>query len=229
MLKQTIAVTLNNLRNLPDRAGLSAVIVVGIAVTVAVLVSVLAMAAGFGHTLANTGRADRAIVLRGGSQSELASTISRDNALTIIDAPGVRKDADGKPIASAEAVVIVSLPQKKTGTKANVTLRGVGPKAMALRPEIKLVQGRMYQPAVRELIVGQSAVGQFNGIALGSHLSFRDSDWTIVGIFDSNGDAHESELVGDAETVLSAYRRNLFQDVVVELDSAASDWWSASP
>jgi putative ABC transport system permease protein len=222
MLKQTIAVTLNNLRNLPDRAGLSAVIVVGIAVTVAVLVSVLAMAAGFGHTLANTGRADRAIVLRGGSQSELASTISRDNALTIIDAPGVRKDADGKPIASAEAVVIVSLPQKKTGTKANVTLRGVGPKAMALRPEIKLVQGRMYQPAVRELIVGQSAVGQFNGIALGSHLSFRDSDWTIVGIFDSNGDAHESELVGDAETVLSAYRRNLFQDVVVELDSAAS-------
>jgi putative ABC transport system permease protein len=216
---QIAAVTANNLRSLPQRAGLSAVIVIGIAVTVAVLVSVLAMAAGFGKTLSNTGRADRAIVLRGGSQSELASTMSRDNTLTIMDAKGVRKSGDGKAIASAEMVAIVSLKQKNTGTKANVTLRGVGPLAFELRPEIKIMAGRMFKPAVRELIVGKAALAQFEGLALGRHLIFHDGEWTVVGIFDSNGDSHESEMMADAETVLSAYRRNLFQDVIVLLET----------
>ena len=216
---QIAAVTANNLRSLPHRAGLSAVIVIGIAVTVAVLVSVLAMAAGFGKTLSNTGRADRAIVLRGGSQSELASTLSRDNTLTIMDAKGIRKSADGKAIASAEIVAIVSLKQKNTGTKANVTLRGVGPRAFDLRPEIKIVSGRMFKPAVRELIVGKAALAQFEGLELGRHLIFHDGEWTIVGVFDSNGDSHESEMMADSETVLSAYRRNLFQDVIVMLET----------
>ena len=216
---QIAAVTANNLRSLPQRVGLSAVIVIGIAVTVAVLVSVLAMAAGFGKTLSNTGRADRAIVLRGGSQSELASTMSRDNTLTIMDAKGVRKSGDGKPIASAEMVAIVSLKQKNTGTKANVTLRGVGPRAFDLRPEIKITAGRMFKPAVRELIVGKAALAQFEGLDLGRHLIFHDGEWTVVGIFDSNGDSHESEMMADAETVLSAYRRNLFQDVIVLLET----------
>ncbi len=219
---QIIAVTANNLRSVPQRWGISAVIVIGIAVTVAVLVSVLAMAAGFGKTLANTGRADRALVLRGGSQSELASTLSRDNALTIMDARGVRKGADGKSIASAEMVAIVSLKQKNTGTKANVTLRGVGPKAFELRPEIKITAGRMFRPAVRELIVGKSALAQFEGLELGGHLTFHQGEWNVVGIFETGGDSHESELMADAETVLSAYRRNLFQNVIVLLESPQS-------
>jgi putative ABC transport system permease protein len=222
VMSQVVAVTGNNLRSMPQRLGISAVVVIGIAVTVAVLVSVLAMAAGFGRTVAHTGRADRAIVLRGGSQAELESTISRENVLTIADAAGIRKAADGKPIASGEAVAIVSLAQKNTGTKANVTLRGVGPKAFELRPEIKLVAGRMFQPAVRELIVGEAAVAQFKGLELGGHIVFREGEWTVVGLFNSDGDSHESEMIGDAETVLSAYRRNLFQDVVVLLDSAQS-------
>ncbi len=205
---QIAAVTANNLRSIPQRAGISAVIVTGIAVTVAVMVSVLAMAAGFGKTLANTGREDRAMVLRGGSQSELASTISRDNALTILDAKGIRRSVDGKVVGSAEMVGIVNLKQKNTGTKANVTLRGVGPKALELRPEIKIVSGRMFRPAVRELIVGKSALAQFQGLELGNHLNFRDGEWIVVGVFDSNGDSHESELMGDA-----------FQSVTVMLDS----------
>ena len=180
------------------------------------------MATGFGKTLANTGRADRAIVLRGGSQSELASTMSRDNTLTIMDAKGVRKGTDGKAIASAEIVAIVSLKQKNTGTKANVTLRGVGTRGIELRPEIKITAGRMFQPAVRELIVGKSALAQFEGLELGRHLIFHDGEWTIVGVFESGGDSHESEMMADSETVLSAYRRNLFQDVIVMLESAQS-------
>ena len=208
-----------NLRAIPQRLGTSWVIVIGIAVTVAVLVSVLAMAQGFKKTLASTGRPDRAISMRGGSNGELSSTLSRENTLTIMDAAGVKKDADGKPLASAEMVAVVALPQKKTGTAANVTLRGVGPKAFELRPEIHLVAGRMFQPAVRELIVGKSAMTQFKGTDIGSHIAFRDSEWTVVGEFESNGDAHESELMGDIETVLSAFRRNLFQSVTVLLES----------
>jgi putative ABC transport system permease protein len=220
MIKQIVAVTIMNLRSLPQRVGTAWVIVIGIAVTVAVMVSVLAMAEGFTKTVKGTARLDRAIVLRSGSEAELASTISRENTQTIMDAPGVRKDQAGRPIASAESVVIVALPQKKDGVDANVTLRGIGVNAMALRPEVHLIAGRMFRPAVREIVVGKSAVAQFKGLELGSRIAFRDSEWTVVGIFESGGDAHESELQGDVETVLSAYRRNLFQSVSVMLESS---------
>jgi putative ABC transport system permease protein len=222
MIRQIRAVTWMNLRSIPQRFGASSVIVVGIAGVVAVLISVLAMATGFTHTLLATGRDDRAIVLRGGSNSELASTLSRDATLTVMDAPGIRKDAAGKAIASAEPVVIVEMPKKSNDSGANVTIRGVGAEGAALRPEIQLVAGRMFRPGVRELIVGRGAEAQFKGLDVGSHIALRGSDWTIVGAFESNGDSHESELFADAETVLSAYRRNLYQSVVVLLNSKDS-------
>lgn len=222
MLRQIRAVTWMNLRSIPQRFGTSSVIVVGIAGVVAVLISVLAMATGFTHTLLATGRDDRAIVLRGGSDAELASTLSREATLTIIDAPGIRKDAAGKAIASAEPVVIVEMPKKSNASGANVTIRGVGAEGVALRPEIQLVAGRMFRRGVRELIVGRGAEAQFKGLDVGSHIALRGSDWTIVGAFESNGDSHESELFADAETVLSAYRRNLYQSVVARLDSKDS-------
>jgi putative ABC transport system permease protein len=222
MLTQIRAVTAMNLTSIPQRLGTSSVIVVGIAGVVAVLISVLAMATGFQRTILATGRDDRAIVLRGGSDSELASTLSREATLTIMDAPGIRKDAAGKPIASAEAVVVVDMPKKSNDSGANVTIRGVGAQAMALRPEIKLTTGRMFQRGLRELIVGLGAQAQFKGLDVGSHIALRGSDWTIVGAFASNGDSHESELLADGETVLSSYRRNLYQSVVVLLDSKES-------
>lgn len=222
MLRQIRAVTWMNLRSIPQRFGTSSVIVVGIAGVVAVLISVLAMATGFTHTVLETGRDDRAIVLRGGSNSELASTLSRDTTLTVMDAPGIRKDSGGKAIASAEPVVIVDMPKKSDGSGANVTIRGVGIEAAALRPEIQLAAGRMFQRGLRELIVGRGAEAQFKGLDVGSHIALRGSDWSIVGAFTSHGDSHESELLADAETVLSAYRRNLFQSVVVLLNSKDS-------
>ena len=222
LFKEIGAVTAMNLAGIPSRLGTSLVIVVGIAGVVGVLISVLAMAIGFSTALSNTGRPDRAIVMRGGSTSELGSTLSRDNALTILDAPGIRRTADGKPIGSAEELVIVDLPQKGTDSGVNVTVRGIGREGLAIRPEIRIVAGRMYQPALHELIVGKAAEAQFKGLDLGSHVAFRDSDWTVVGIFESGGDAHESEILADAETVMSAYRRNLFQSVTVLLDDAAA-------
>jgi putative ABC transport system permease protein len=222
MLRQIGAVTWMNLRGIPQRFGTSSVIVIGIAGVVAVLISVLAMATGFTHTVSATGRADRAIVLRGGSDSELASSLAREATLTIMDAPGIRKNSEGKAIASAETVVIVDMPKKSTDSGANVTIRGVGPLWAALRPEIHIVSGRLFKPGLRELIVGRGAQSQFKGLDVGSHISLRGSDWTIVGTFESNGDSHESELLADGETVLSAYRRNLYQSVIVLLDSPAS-------
>lgn len=220
MFKQTLAVTSMALRGIPRRSGTSLVIVIGIAGVVAVLVSVLAMALGFQQTLNQAGRPDRAIVLRGGSDAELSSSISREAALTILDTRGVRRDGSDRPIGSAEAVVIVSLPTLADGNESNVTLRGVGPQAGALRPELRIVEGRMFEPAVRELIVGVGAARQFAGLGLGDRIAFRDSDWTVVGLFETGGDSHESELLADAETVLSAYRRNGYQSVTVQLDAS---------
>jgi len=222
LLRQIGTVTLMNLRSIPQRLGTSLVIVIGIAGVVAVLVSVLAMAVGFNQTIKNAGRPDRAIVLRGGSNSELASTLARDAVLTIEDAEGIKKTASGQPIASAEAVVIVELLQKGSGTGANVTLRGVGPQAWLLRPEIHLTEGRLFEPGKREIIVGRSAQLQFDGLSLGSHIAFRESDWTVVGIFESHGDSHESEVMSDVETVLGAYRRNVYNSATVLLDSVDS-------
>ncbi|HEY9545893.1 MAG TPA: FtsX-like permease family protein [Solimonas sp.] len=222
MFKQTIAITAMNLRAIPQRLGTSSVIVVGIAGVVAVLVSVLAMATGFHKTVANSGRADRAIVLRGGSQAEINSSITRDNMLTILDAAGVRKDASGKPIGCGELVTVVNLPKIDDGNSSNVTLRGSCGQLAQLRPELKISQGRMFQPAVRELIVGAGAAKQFRGVTLGETISFRDSDWTVVGIFTTGGDAHESELIADADTVQSAFRRNMFQSVTALLDAPSA-------
>ncbi len=222
LLRQIGTITAMNIRNIPQRLGTSLVIVIGIAGVVAVLVSVLAMAVGLNQTMQNGGRPDRAIVLRSGANSELASTLARKAALTVEDAPGIKKTADGQPIASAEAVVIVEMPQMDSGAGANVTLRGVGPRAWALRPEIHLIAGRMFEAGKREIIVGRAAQLQFRGLAIGDHIAFRDSDWTVVGSFESHGDSHESELMADVETVLGAYRRTVYNSETVLLDSVES-------
>ena len=172
--------------------------------------------------MAHAGRADRAIVLRGGSDTELSSTLTREAVRTILDAPGIRRDVHGQAVASVEAVMILSRPLRSGGTTANVTLRGVGPKALELRPEIRLINGRWIEPGLHELVVGRAAQRQFAGLELGSHINLRDTDWTVVGVFASDGDAHESEILADAETVLATYRRNLFQSVTVQLVSPAA-------
>ena len=220
MFKQILAVTALNLKTMPTRLWSSLVVIFGVAAVVGVIVSVLAMVTGLVGSVEHAGRADRAIILRGGSDTELSSTLTRDAIIKILDAPGIRRDAAGQVIGSAETVMVLNRPMRNGGTEANVTLRGIGLQGLALRPEIHIVQGRAFQPGLHELIVGRAAQRQFAGLELGSHISLRDTDWTVVGVFDSNGDAHESEIMADAETVLTAYRRTLFQSVTVQLDSA---------
>ncbi len=222
MMKQIMAVTAMNIKTMPNRLWSSLVIVLGVAGVVGVIVSVLAMVTGLTTSVEHAGRADRAIILRGGSDTELSSTLDRNAIMTILDAPGIRQDATGQAIGSAESVMVINRPMKNGDTDANVTLRGIGPQGLALRPEIKIVQGRTFQPGLHELIVGQAAQKQFAGLDIGSHVNLRDTDWTVVGVFASCGDAHESEIMADAESLLAAYRRTLFQSVTVQLESAAA-------
>jgi putative ABC transport system permease protein len=221
MFKQLIAALSMGLQTLPQRLGASSVIVIGIAGVVAVLVSVLAMGAGFKHTLADSGRADRAIILRGGSDAELNSNLTRADIDTISNAPGLAKDATGKALLSNELVTVVNVPKADTGTDANVTLRGVGLKLTEVRPELKIIDGRMFHPAVRELIAGAGAVKQFRGLTVGSVLHLRNADWTVTGTFTSNGDVHESELLADVDTVGSSVERNGYSSAIALLTSAA--------
>jgi putative ABC transport system permease protein len=222
VLKQITSISAMNLRSVPQRLGTSFVIVIGIAGVVGVLLSVLAMSTGLMKTIANAGRDDRAIVLRGGSNAELASALTRDQAATISDAPGVKRGADGKPVVSADSITLVEVPTEQGASWANVTIRGVGPKIFELRPEMKITQGRMFKPAVHEIIVGAKAHSQFEALQLGKKLHFANGDWEIVGVFASGGDRHESEVYGDGETVMSAIQRNGYQPVTVLLESAAS-------
>jgi putative ABC transport system permease protein len=192
--------------------------VIGIAGVVAVLVSVLAMAQGFHQTLASTGRADRVILLREGSDAEMSSSIARGEAEQLANLPGVARDPDGRPVASAELLVVTDLPKKGQTDSSNAPFRGVQPLATALRDELRITEGRMFASGVREVIVGRKAAQQFEGLRVGAQISFRDSDWRVVGIFETGGDVHESELWADAEVAMSAFRREAFQSLTAKLE-----------
>jgi putative ABC transport system permease protein len=210
-----------NLRSLPQRLGTSIVIVIGIAGVVAVLISVLAMSTGMLKTMENTGRNDRAIVLRNGSAAEASSALPRDAARLIGDAAGIKRDVDGKPIISAEAMRVVTLYKKEDGAEVNVAIRGVGAKSSTLRPEFKIVEGRMFEPALAELVVGRAANRQFRNLNVGDKLVTRDATWTVVGLY-TTGDSHESEMMTDVEALVSIGRRGGYQSVTAQLDSAAA-------
>ena len=218
MLRQTAAITGINLKSIPERWALSAVIVIGLAGVVAVFTALLAMYVGFEKTLTATGRSDVAFILRGGSQSELNSGIGRDEATIIKLAPGIKKGADGQPNASAEANVIAELVrQGDKNSGANITVRGVEAKAFELRPNLKIVEGRKFTPGLRELIVGRGVTRQFQGAGLGETVRMRGSDWKVVGVFES-GDAHDSEFWADFDVVATTFQRRGYSSVTAELD-----------
>ena len=216
--QQTLAITWTGLSTLPQRLGATSVIVVGIAGVVGVLIALLAMAAGFEATLTQAGSTDTAIVLRAGADAELSSGLDRNTVTLVTQAPGILRDAQERPIASAEVVVIANVPQRSSGTDANVEVRGVSPEVWALRHNAKIIQGRRFQPGLREMIVGRGALRQFAGLELDSVIQLNNQEWKVVGVF-ATGDTHESELWGDAESVAAAYRRNGFQSVTVRLTS----------
>ena len=207
--QQAASVTAVGVSTLAQRAGSSAVIVVGIAGVVAVLVAMLAMAEGYRETLRRTGSEDVVIVMRGGSSAEVASTIVHDSVVVISGAPGIAKDDAGKPIVSPELVVAANLPVKGSSDPdelGSVQFRGIGEEAWKLRANAHIVEGRKFEPGKYELVAGKGAQRQFAGLVPGKEIRIGSQKWTVVGIFETH-DALESELWADQQIVGPAYRR----------------------
>lgn len=218
VLSQVAVVALINLSSVRHRIGASMATIVGIAGVVVVLVSVLSIAQGFRAAMTSSGDADTAIIMRAGSPSEDSSVVERDDASVIKDAPGVMRDARG-PIGSAEVYTIVNVARKSTGTLANAPLRGVEQAAFTVRDDVRVIEGRRFEPGRNEIIVGRAAARQFEGLEAGSVVQWGANTWTIVGIFEADG-VTESELWGDVAVVQSAYRRGTnFNAVYVKLES----------
>jgi putative ABC transport system permease protein len=216
---QATAISLVNLRTLKERKGAALAAAFGIAGVVAVFVAVLSIGVGFRRTLASSGSPDTAIVLRGGSDSEMVSGLLHQDTRVIADTPGILRTAEG-PAASAELFVVVDIPKRSTGTPANVPLRGVQPAAFLVRKRVKLIAGRRFEPGKNEIIAGKAASEQFAGLDLGSTLRFGENVWTVVGIFTAEGSISESELWCDAAVLQPAYRRgDTFQSVFAKLTS----------
>jgi putative ABC transport system permease protein len=221
-MPQIWAVVAMNLRSLPQRLGPSFVIMIGSAGVVAVLVAILAMAAGMTKTLQGAGRDDRAIILRNGSASESGSAMTRNAARIVLDAPGVRHDSEGRPLVTAEPLRLLKLFRRDDASEVTAILRGLGAQAPLVRPEFKIVEGRLFRPSVNELIVGKAAKAQYRGTEIGSHITTRTATWVVVGTFTTNNDAHESELMADADTVMSSDGGSIYASITVTLDAPSS-------
>ena len=218
-LSQIRSLTYFSLCTIPERKGSAIAAAVGIAGVVAVLVGVLSIAEGFRAAMTVKGAEDIAIVLRSSADNEMTSGLSREEARLIADAPGIARDANG-PLASAELFVIVNLPKRSTGTDANVPMRGIGQAGIPLRGDIKIVQGRMFQPGRNEAIGGIGAARAFAGVDVGNKVRFGQTDWEIVGIFSGGGGSAESEIWTDAAVLQPAFQRgDTFQSVSAKLTS----------
>ena len=215
---QTREIVLMNLRSIPDRLAPSLVIVIGIAGVVAVMVALLSMSSGLSQTLGATGREDQVVITRGGSQGELSSFLAIASMTLIKQDRAVARNPDGQAMASGELIVITEVPRPGQSTGANVTMRGVEPIGFGLRPEFIITQGRRFRPGVQEIMVGDGAAKPFEGLAIGSKLRFRGGTWTIVGHFKS-GDAYDSELWTDRETLQGAFGRAGVSSLLVQVNS----------
>ena len=221
-IRPTFALVVANLRSIPLRLGNSLVIVTGIAGVVGVAVPLIAMSTGFRSTITGDARDDRAIVISRIATEEESSSLSREDFGQIMNAPEVRRDARNQPLASGEVLLQAPVARKIDQSDANLTFRGVGQQYFAMRPELKLIAGRMYDPGKQELLVGATAHAQFEDLDIGESIRLRDGDWKVVGVFAGSNGARESEVISDAVTVMSVYDLNSFNSVSVMLNDAAS-------
>jgi len=209
-----------NLESVRARWRTTIVAILGIAGTVGVFVAMLALAKGFQAALITSGDPDNAFVRRAGATSELDSAVTLDQLRPLEDAAEVQRAADG-PLASPEVVVVAALPLKKTGTDANVQVRGVTPRALAVHEAVKVTEGRFFQKGLLEMVVGRNALRSYVGVAPGDTLKLGGSPWKIVGVMDSNGSAFDSEIWCDADLLNSTFQRpaGVYQSVTLRLVS----------
>lgn len=195
-----------NVRNLFVRKVTTSLTVLGIGLVVAVFLCVMSLGEGLTRVFTASGSESNVLVLRQNSQSELQSGISRDQVPLILTLPGIAPDADGKPLASPELVVVLNL-EKAGGGSSNVTIRGIGEKGMKLRPGLTLVEGRWFAPGKSEVVVSKSVSKRFKDCTTGQTIRFGAYRWTVVGLFDAGGTAPDSEIWTDVEGMITDFKR----------------------
>lgn len=191
----------------------------GVGLVVFVFAAVLMLAQGLKDTLVATGSPDNALLLRSSAESETLSSISRDAASILETMPEVATGQDGKPLASKECVIIVNMNKKSTHSMGNVTVRGLSLAGLAMRPQIHLKEGRLYNPGSSELIVGNEIADRFEGAQLGGQIKFGGRMWTIVGIFDAGRTGFASEVMGDVDQVMQAFNRQAYSAMLFRMKS----------
>jgi len=204
-------------RNIARRRLTTALTAGGMALVVYVFATVLMLAAGLEATLVTTGRPDNVVVIRRAAQTEVQSGVDRTQAGVVQSLPDIAVGGDGQKLVSKEVVVLINLPKRESGKPSNVVIRGVMPDGVDLRPQVKLVEGRMFRPGTAEVIAGRSIASRFQGAGLGETLRFASADWTVVGIFDAGRTGFDSEIWGDSEQMMQAFRRLGFSALVLRL------------
>lgn len=218
-ISQVASVSVFNVLTLPRRLGSSLTAVLGIAGVVGVMVAVLSIAQGILRAMESSSAPENVIVLRSGASAEMMSALIGDDIRFISEAPGIARNEDG-PIASAELFVIIDVKKKSTGTDANVPLRGVTRAAPAVHHDFEVVEGRMFEWGLNEVVVGIGASREFRGLSLGDTIEVAREQWPVVGIFESGGGVSEAEIWVDAAVLQTAYRRgNSYQSVYAKLES----------
>ncbi|HET6789071.1 MAG TPA: ABC transporter permease, partial [Aquabacterium sp.] len=193
----------------------------GMALVVYVVATVLMMGQGIEATLVATGQDDNVMVLRKGAGAEINSGIAREQAAVIESLPGIATDGLGRKLLSREPVVLNSLPKRGSGKLSNVTVRGTSVQGLALRPQVRFIEGRMFRPGTSEIVTGRAVAQGFEGAGLGETLRFAGRDWHVVGVFDAGRSAFDSEIWGDADQMMPAFRRQMFSSVVFKLADPA--------
>jgi len=194
----------------------------GMALVVFVFATVLMMSEGIRATLVATGQPDNLLVLRKGAGAEINSGIARSQAAIVESLPGIATNGLGQRLLSKEPVVLNTLPKRSNGKPSNVTLRGTSALGMELRPQVHIVEGRMFRPGTSEIIAGRAVANGFQGAALGETLRFGQRDWLVVGVFDAGKSGFDSEIWGDAEQMMPAFRRNAYSTIVLRLADPGS-------
>ncbi|MBT9613801.1 MAG: ABC transporter permease, partial [Burkholderiales bacterium] len=207
-------------RNLLARRLTTALTAGGMALVVFVFATVLMLTEGLQSTLVQTGAYDNAVVIRRAAQTEIQSGVERTQAAVIESHPLTAFNENAARLVSKEVVVLISLIKRDSAKTANVSIRGVGEQGIKLRPQVKLVSGRLFKPGSSEIIAGRAASKNFKGGGIGETVRFGSRDWIVVGVFDANGSGFDSELWGDAEQFMQAFRRPAFSSVIVRLTDA---------
>ncbi len=189
----------------------------GMGLVVFVFAAVLMLDAGLKKTLVGTGEWDNAILLRQGAQTEIQSGVYREQASLIETLPEVARNSAGEPLISKEIVVLIAVPKKGNPRPQNVVVRGTSALGVQLRPQVKIIEGRLFKPGASEIVVGRSVHDGFVGTDIGQTLRFAGRDWVIVGVFDANKSGFDSEAWGDVEQMAQAFRRNNYSSVIAKL------------